>query len=149
MKIKHTNQLEIAQNEIWTSQKFPAIRYAISVHSHSQTMVAFHSGFRSAHHAPEDVEVDVRNNLKLLKLDYLDCLQVFYQNHVTLQHSTVTMSLMQVHPFTSFSTLSSDDMPAYDPERFAKTWQVCDVWLTTGGGWARLLLLQLNRTGIE
>ena len=29
MKIKHTNQLEIAQNEIWTSQKFPAIWYVI------------------------------------------------------------------------------------------------------------------------
>jgi len=27
MKIKHTNQLEIAQNEIWTWRKFPAIRY--------------------------------------------------------------------------------------------------------------------------
>ena len=27
MKIKHTNQLEIAQNKIWTPQKFPAIRY--------------------------------------------------------------------------------------------------------------------------
>ena len=26
-KIKHMNQLEIAQNEIWTPQKFPAIRY--------------------------------------------------------------------------------------------------------------------------
>ena len=26
-KIKHTNQLEIAQNEIWTPRKFPAIRY--------------------------------------------------------------------------------------------------------------------------
>jgi len=24
-KIKHTNQLEIAQNEIWTRRKFPAI----------------------------------------------------------------------------------------------------------------------------
>jgi len=26
-KIKHTNQLEIAQNEIWTPWKFPAIQY--------------------------------------------------------------------------------------------------------------------------
>jgi len=28
MKIKHTNQLEIAQNEIWTPRRFPAIRYS-------------------------------------------------------------------------------------------------------------------------
>jgi len=27
MKIKHTNQLEIAQNKIWAPQKIPAIRY--------------------------------------------------------------------------------------------------------------------------
>jgi len=26
MKIKHMNQLEIAQNGIWTPQKFPAIQ---------------------------------------------------------------------------------------------------------------------------
>jgi len=58
---------------------FPQYGMLLVCISHSQTMVAFHSGFRSAHHAPEDVEVDVRNNLKLLKLDYLDCLQVFYQ----------------------------------------------------------------------
>jgi len=70
--------------------KNPTIQYAISVHSHSQTMAAFHSGFRSSHHAPEDVEIDVRNNLKLLKLDYLDCLQVFYQNMLLF---SVTQSL--------------------------------------------------------
>ena len=28
-KIKHTNQLEIAQNEIWTPQKFPSIWYMV------------------------------------------------------------------------------------------------------------------------
>jgi len=31
---------------------------------------------------------------------------------------------MQVHPFTAISALSSADVPTYDPERFAKTWQV-------------------------
>jgi len=28
-KIKHTDQMEIAQNEIWTPQKFPAIQYLL------------------------------------------------------------------------------------------------------------------------
>ena len=32
-KIKHTNHLEIAQNEIWTPWKFPAIRYSILLRS--------------------------------------------------------------------------------------------------------------------
>jgi len=30
MKIKHMNQLEIAQNEIWTPRRFSTIRYHIS-----------------------------------------------------------------------------------------------------------------------
>jgi len=30
-KIKHTNQLEIAQNEIWTPRKFLSIQYLIIV----------------------------------------------------------------------------------------------------------------------
>ena len=34
MKIKHTNQLEIAQNEIWT-RKFPATQYSCAVYTHS------------------------------------------------------------------------------------------------------------------
>jgi len=38
MKIKHTNQLEIAQNEIWTPQKSLAIRYPRSVCSTHNTM---------------------------------------------------------------------------------------------------------------
>jgi len=40
-KIKHTNQLKIAQNEIRTPRKFPAIRYTTTTSLDSDLLLAF------------------------------------------------------------------------------------------------------------
>ena len=73
--------------------------------------VSIYALLRSEHHAPEDVLTGCQATLKDLQLDYLD---------LYLVHGPSTL-----RKGVTFPNVTEEDKLGYDPERMAKTWEVC------------------------